>query len=342
MATVIKVTGSKGDATKKVVKVRGMELAVSETGSGEFLGHIGFYSVSKTEIEDSVLGREFQKAFSGTGIKFEDVFFPIARLDVYKNVTKGFEHAESGDDGTRKYRIEPKPAGGKGKASGAKRWLVETHFDLQDSAPVHRNLGYWDFEGGSVAANNTSGEAVFNDMTTKLRQEIDKYEHIYTDKHIRDTIRRIVQMGRAIPLRPSGGVYFFPWVHRSIVESLSNLLDTLKAKYEVGGFGSELYIVPVVKNSHQAAKLEEKFTVYNKEQTEELLADIKDRVEVAKESGKPINTRTWAMIHERVSYLENMKETYHSHLDSEFQGAEFLTEVLKKSLVEMASYVGGA
>jgi len=340
MNKAIEVTGSEDDLSRQTVKVHGEELAVAD--SGEFFGYMGFYSVSKTEVEDTILETEFKKAFFGTGIGFRDVFFPISRVDVYKNVTKSFEHSVSDNNGTRKYKIEPKPAGGKGKASGTKRWLVETYFDTNDSAPTHRNLGYWDMDNGSVLAYNTSGEAAFDEMTSKLKSQIKKYEHIYTDKHIRDSIRRIVRLGQAIPLRPSGGVYFFPWVHRSIVEGLSNLLETISAKYEIGGFGSELYITPVVRNSQQSRKLEEKFNHYNKEKTEELIMEIGQRVKESKESGKPINNRTWAMVRERATHLEEMKETYHNQLDTELQGAELLTDALRQALTDMAGLVGGA
>ena len=321
-----------GDLEQKTVKIDNREIAVDNSGEGKPLGYLFWYSISHEEIKVD----EMRRLCVDNNLSFERFFFEIKRENVYMNVTKTFEDKNVLQSGTFTVLVRTVTPEGK-RASGKKRFVVEEYRANDNSKPKYTVLGYWNFDVENESVESVSyfkdgdpEHTKFQEMTGKLKQDMDYYMDIYTDKHIRDALRRIMKEIKAIPLRPSGGVYFSPWKSHITLESVDELVNSF-------GDSTEIYLVKVVDNEREKDMLFYKFEEYAIAQAEALIEEVKG----ISESGKKVRTSTFKRVVESAQSILETRKEYEEALNTEFSKADFIIEVLERNIQELSAKVGG-
>jgi len=320
------------------------DLIISSNPEDTIIGRIFFWSVSHFEIPENKLKELCNKA----GLKFNDIFYDIDRINVYKNLTNltncpyrnRLEHFERRDDGFYRYFVSVTSPEGK-RRSGTLRWLVEEFKEHAEDKPIFKTLGKWDYNEGEIQSDclykkGTPECNMFGEMTKKLKMLMGKYQHIYIDVHFRVGLRRIIETCNAIPLRSSGGVYYTPEEFRQTVESMGDLMSRVAEFTQTTN--TTLYTIPVVNGSQERDMLYFQFEQHVKAKSEKLLAKVEEKLA----SGNNVRSDFFSNVLAEAKALAKLRDQYRENLMVEFDVADFNIDALEGKLTRLFDFVGGA
>lgn len=322
-------TGNSASLREVEVDLGGKHISV-DSSAKDFLGNVWWYSLSHFEAEREVL----EDLCVRSGLEFQELFFGIVMADVYAKVTKNLANVYQSDDGVIHSLLVRAVDPQSKRNSGKRRWVTHEYKKDVDDEPEYEVLGNWYFDEGKLLVNDMTGNADFKSMTTQLRSDLEHYQNIYTEGHLRDAIRRLFREVEAIPMRSSGGVYFSPIAHQEVLEKFALLFKLLNEEV-IGERSLEMYLLPVVDTDAQRDHLYWKFEEYAVKETDALIEDMKRRLS----DGKPIQQRTWNTLMEKATKLKKLKNSYQENLEIEFETAEFKLEAVESQLKALAGII---
>lgn len=162
-----------------------------------------------------------------------------------------------------------------------------------------------------------------------------RYHHLctyLTGQALRFVVRDYVVDLNAIPVRPSGGVYF---VHKSRQETVDKLVELVS---RMGG-SSRLHTMPLIDTSSQRSMLIDQFEEAMVSEVEKLVEEMSAALEKATTKGQKIKGRTFTAFQNRLAELTSRAAETTEQLDLTQNRSASAFELAITALMGMTGYM---
>jgi len=317
----------------KRAQIKGEDIAAITSENAEYFGRMFWFTIGKCEIPITKMEELYKK------YNLDERYLPPRprEKDVFKIATKLMESEEDIDETTRyEYLVR--------SSSALRKYLVREIHRMEDGKKKgnleYKIVGYWDYddEMGILATLEASElKDIFDEKTKELRDKFNHLMEVYTDKQIRDELRRVIYAMPTISLRQSGGVYFVPENprHISILEGFANILDEINSNYSKTIYTTELVYIPVITTEPNRKMLIKKYEVDAKEKLEKIFKSIKSLID----SDTTISVNTFQQYMNEIRNIRETKQKYEELLKTDMDTVEMQIEILNEHIEKLASKV---
>ncbi len=292
------------------------------------LGHLIWYSVkeSRIKIED------MRKLFAQIGLPADFLPEEPSNINAYKRATTELsEEVEVKIDQNRTavymVRLTAKSIEEIVKSiikevrdAGNKRLSYEeigrVHFDKDTE-----DIRYYDLQPDSQP------------IITQIKQLYETYRTYLTGKQIRAMFHEIIQSMSPTLVRPSGAVYFIPYVHADMVQKMEVLSKEL-ASFGITDFQSAFESIPLIDADKTRALVEVRFEEQNTRDVDKTLVELAKLLQ-----GSDATARTAAQYVEQVKKSKETISKYEGLLNKEMSIARMKVEVLDQQVQKLVDKV---
>ncbi len=292
------------------------------------LGHLIWYSVkeSRIKIED------MRKLFAQIGLPADFLPEEPSNINAYKRATTELSEeievkldlnrtavymvrltAKSNEEIVKSIIKEVRDAGNKRLSYEE---IGRVHFD-KDTEDVR----YYDLQPDSQP------------IITQIKQLYETYRIYLTGKQIRAMFHEIIQSMSPTLVRPSGAVYFIPYVHADMVQKMEVLSKEL-ASFGITDFQSAFESIPLIDADKTRALVELRFEEQNTRDVDKTLVELAKLLQ-----GSDATARTAAQYVEQVKKSKETISKYEGLLNKEMSIARMKVEVLDQQVQKLVDKV---
>lgn len=226
-------------------------LVATENPGDSALGYLVWYSVSEVKITQE----ELQKLALNANLPEKYLPAPIRPVDAYRRATSEVQGVlRSSNEITESLMV---------REVCADKESVVRHIVKETADKQNKTLSYQE-KCGTLVYDRESESLVAGDFTDpdaesaaeRAKALFDIYRRYYTSDHVRRMIKSVLSECQALPLRPSGAVYFIPKKYEQEIQSLGDFVKNLPDE------AVEFHKMPVVDMEEQRQMLEQKLRTY--------------------------------------------------------------------------------
>jgi hypothetical protein len=170
-------------------------------------------------------------------------------------------------------------------------------------------------------------------ITTQIRQLYETYCSYLTGKQIRVMFHEIIKSMSPTLVRPSGAVYFIPYVHAEMVQKMEVLSKELAA-YGITDYESAFESIPLIDADKTRALVEVRFEEQNTRDVDRTLVELSKLLQ-----GTDTTTKTAAKYVEMVQSSKETISRYEGLLNKEMSIARMKVEVLDQQVRRLVEKV---
>ncbi len=170
-------------------------------------------------------------------------------------------------------------------------------------------------------------------IITQIKQLYEAYRTFLTGKQIRAMFHEIIQSMSPTLVRPSGAVYFIPYVHAEMVQKMEVLSKELAA-YGITDYESAFESIPLIDADKTRALVEVRFEEQNTRDVDRTLVELSKLLQ-----GTDTTTKTAAKYVEMVKASKETISRYEGLLNKEMSIARMKVEVLDQQVQKLVDKV---
>jgi hypothetical protein len=170
-------------------------------------------------------------------------------------------------------------------------------------------------------------------IITQIKQMYETYCVYLTGKQIRVMIHEIIKSMSPTLVRPSGAVYFIPYVHAEMVQKMEVLSKELAA-YGITDYESAFESIPLIDADKTRALVEVRFEEQNTRDVDRTLVELSKLLQ-----GTDTTTKTAAKYVEQVRTSKEIITKYEGLLNKEMSIARMKVEVLDQQVQKLVEKV---
>jgi hypothetical protein len=170
-------------------------------------------------------------------------------------------------------------------------------------------------------------------ITTQIKQLYETYCSYLTGKQIRVMFHEIIKSMSPTLVRPSGAVYFIPYVHAEMVQKMEVLSKELTA-YGITDYESAFESIPLIDADKTRALVEIRFEEQNTRDVDRTLVELSKLLQ-----GTDTTTKTAAKYVEMVKASKETISRYEGLLNKEMSIARMKVEVLDQQVQKLVEKV---
>ena len=170
-------------------------------------------------------------------------------------------------------------------------------------------------------------------IITQIKQIYETYCVYLTGKQIRVMIHEIIKSMSPTLVRPSGAVYFIPYVHAEMVQKMEVLSKELAA-YGITDYESAFESIPLIDADKTRALVEVRFEEQNTRDVDRTLVELSKLLQ-----GTDTTTKTAAKYVEQVRTSKEIITKYEGLLNKEMSIARTKVEVLDQQVRKLVEKV---
>jgi hypothetical protein len=295
------------------------------------LGHLIWYSVKESRIRTS----DLRKLFAQVKIPMDFMPEEPSKINAFKRATTELSEETEVDIGDGKHAVymvrlaaktddeivksivkEVRDASKKALTSEDYAEIGRVHFD-KDTEDVR----YYDLQPDSQP------------ITTQIKQLYETYCSYLTGKQIRVMFHEIIKSMSPTLVRPSGAVYFIPYVHAEMVQKMEVLSKELAA-YGITDYESAFESIPLIDADKTRALVEVRFEEQNTRDVDRTLVELSKLLQ-----GTDTTTKTAAKYVEQVRTSKEIITKYEGLLNKEMSIARMKVEVLDQQVQKLVEKV---
>ncbi|CAG1006205.1 hypothetical protein METP3_03789 [Methanosarcinales archaeon] len=295
------------------------------------LGHLIWYSVKESRIRTS----DLRKLFAQVNIPMDFMPEEPSKINAFKRATTELSEETEVDIGEGKHAVymvrlaaktddeivksivkEVRDASKKALTSEDYAEIGRVHFD-KDTEDVR----YYDLQPDSQP------------ITTQIKQLYETYCSYLTGKQIRVMFHEIIKSMSPTLVRPSGAVYFIPYVHAEMVQKMEVLSKELVA-YGITDYESAFESIPLIDADKTRALVEVRFEEQNTRDVDRTLVELSKLLQ-----GTDTTTKTAAKYVEMVKASKETISRYEGLLNKEMSIARMKVEVLDQQVRKLVEKV---
>ena len=295
------------------------------------LGHLIWYSVKESRIRTS----DLRKLFAQVKIPMDFMPEEPSKINAFKRATTELSEETEVDIGEGKHAVymvrlaaktddeivksivkEVRDASKKALTSEDYAEIGRVHFDKDTE-----NVRYYDLQPDSQP------------ITTQIKQLYETYCSYLTGKQIRVMFHEIIKSMSPTLVRPSGAVYFIPYVHAEMVQKMEVLSKELAA-YGITDYESAFESIPLIDADKTRALVEVRFEEQNTRDVDRTLVELSKLLQ-----GTDTTTKTAAKYVEQVRASKEIITKYEGLLNKEMSIARMKVEVLDQQVQKLVEKV---
>ncbi len=292
------------------------------------LGHLIWYSVkeSRIKIED------MRKLFAQIGLPTDFLPEEPSNINAYKRATTELsEEVEVKLDQNRTavYMVR---LTAKSNEEIVKSIIKEVR-DAGDKRLSYEEIGRVHFDKDTEDIRYYDLQPDSQPIITQIKQLYETYRTYLTGKQIRAMFHEIIQSMSPTLVRPSGAVYFIPYVHADIVQKMEVLSKEL-AGFGITDFQSAFESIPLIDADKTRALVELRFEEQNTRDVDKTLVELAMLLQ-----GSDATARTAAQYVEQVKKSKETIAKYEGLLNKEMSIARMKVEVLDQQVQKLVDKV---
>ncbi len=295
------------------------------------LGHLIWYSVKESRIRTS----DLRKLFAQVKIPMDFMPEEPSKINAFKRATTELSEETEVDIGRGKHAVymvrlaaktdeeivksivkEVRDASKKALTSEDYAEIGRVHFDKDTE-----NVRYYDLQPDSQP------------ITAQIKQLYETYCSYLTGKQIRVMFHEIIKSMSPTLVRPSGAVYFIPYVHAEMVQKMEVLSKELAA-YGITDYESAFESIPLIDADKTRALVEVRFEEQNTRDVDRTLVELSKLLQ-----GTDTTTKTAAKYVEQVRTSKEIIAKYEGLLNKEMSIARMKVEVLDQQVRKLVEKV---
>jgi len=295
------------------------------------LGHLIWYSVKESRIRTS----DLRKLFAQVKIPLDFMPEEPSKINAFKRATTELSEETEVDIGDGKHAVymvrlaaktddeivksivkEVRDASKKALTSEDYAEIGRVHFD-KDTEDVR----YYDLQPDSQP------------ITTQIKQLYETYCSYLTGKQIRVMFHEIIKSMSPTLVRPSGAVYFIPYVHAEMVQKMEVLSKELAA-YGITDYESAFESIPLIDADKTRALVEVRFEEQNTRDVDRTLVELAKLLQ-----GTDATVKTAAKYVQQVQASKEIIAKYEGLLNKEMSIARMKVEVLDQQVHKLVEKV---
>jgi len=292
------------------------------------LGHLIWYSVkeSRIKIED------MRRLFAQIGLPADFLPEEPSNINAYKRATTELsEEVEVKLDQNRTavYMVR---LTAKSDEEIVKSIIKEVR-DAGDKRLSYEEIGRVHFDKDTEDVRYYDLQPDSQPIITQIKQLYETYRTYLTGKQIRAMFHEIIQSMSPTLVRPSGAVYFIPYVHADMVQKMEVLSKEL-ANFGITDFQSAFESIPLIDADKTRALVELRFEEQNTRDVDKTLVELAKLLQ-----GSDATVKTAAKYVEQVKMSKETISKYEGLLNKEMSIARMKVEVLDQQVQKLVDKV---
>jgi hypothetical protein len=292
------------------------------------LGHLIWYSVkeSRIKIED------MRKLFAQIGLPNDFLPEEPSNINAYKRATTELsEEIEVKIDQNRTavYMVR---LTAKSDEEIVKSIIKEVR-DAGDKRLSYEEIGRVHFDKDTEDIRYYDLQPDSQPIITQIKQLYETYRTYLTGKQIRAMFHEIIQSMSPTLVRPSGAVYFIPYVHAEMVQKMEVLSKELAA-YGITDYESAFESIPLIDADKTRALVEVRFEEQNTRDVDRTLVELAKLLQ-----GTDATVKTAAKYVQQVQASKEIIAKYEGLLNKEMSIARMKVEVLDQQVQKLVEKV---
>jgi hypothetical protein len=292
------------------------------------LGHLIWYSVkeSRIKIED------MRRLFAQIGLPADFLPEEPSKINAYKRATTELSEeveVKLDENRTAVYMVR---LTAKSDEEIVKSIIKEVR-DASDKRLSYEEIGRVHFDKDTEDIRYYDLQPDSQPIITQIKQLYETYRTYLTGKQIRAMFHEIIQSMSPTLVRPSGAVYFIPYVHADMVQKMEVLSKEL-ASFGITDFQSAFESIPLIDADKTRALVELRFEEQNTRDVDKTLVELSKLLQ-----GTDATARTAAQYVEQVKKSKETIAKYESLLNKEMSIARMKVEVLDQQVKKLVDKV---
>lgn len=292
------------------------------------LGHLIWYSVkeSRIKIED------MRRLFAQIGMPTDFLPEEPSNINAYKRATTELSEeieVKLDQNRTAVYMVR---LTAKSNEEIVKSIIKEVR-DAGDKRLSYEEIGRVHFDKDTEDIRYYDLQPDSQPIITQIKQLYETYRTYLTGKQIRAMFHEIIQSMSPTLVRPSGAVYFIPYVHADMVQKMEVLSKEL-ASFGITDFQSAFESIPLIDADKTRALVELRFEEQNTRDVDKTLMELAKLLQ-----GSDATARTAAQYVEQVKRSKETIAKYEGLLNKEMSIARMKVEVLDQQVHKLVDKV---
>nr|WAI02689.1 MAG: hypothetical protein OI719_00345 [Candidatus Methanoperedens sp.] len=281
------------------------------------LGYLIWYSIKESRMKIT----DLRRIFTQVGISSDFIPEETSKINAFKRATSELSEeieVEIEPGKTAVYMVRTKA---KSDDELVKSVIKEIR-DATNKTLEYKEIGRAHFDKDTEDVRYFDLETDSQPVTTQIKQLYSTYCSNLTGKQIRAVFHEIIQSMSPTLVRPSGAVYFIPYVHADMVQKMEVLSKELGA-FGITDFESAFESIPLIDADKTRALVEVRFEEQNTRDADRTLVELSKMLQ-----GTDATPKTAAKYVEQVKAAKENIARYEGLLNKEMSVARMKVEVL--------------
>jgi hypothetical protein len=292
------------------------------------LGYLIWYSIKESRIKIEDMRNLFAQ------IKIPTDFLPEepSRINAFKRATTELSEEVEVDLGQGMTAVYMIRLTAKSDDEIVKSLIKEVR-DASNKKLSYEEIGKVHFDKDTEDVRYYDLKPDSQPIITQIKQIYETYCIYLTGKQIRVMIHEIIKSMSPTLVRPSGAVYFIPYVHAEMVQKMEVLSKELSA-YGITDYESDFESIPLIDANKTRALVEVRFEEQNTRDVDRTLVELSKLLQ-----GTDTTTKTAAKYVEQVRASKEIITKYEGLLNKEMSIARMKVEVLDQQVQKLVEKV---
>jgi hypothetical protein len=292
------------------------------------LGYLIWYSVKESRIKIEDMRNLFAQ------IKIPTDFLPEepSRINAFKRATTELSEEVEVDLGQGMTAVYMIRLTAKSDDEIVKSLIKEVR-DASNKKLSYEEIGRVHFDKDTEDVRYFDLKPDSQPIIIQIKQIYETYCVYLTGKQIRVMIHEIIKSMSPTLVRPSGAVYFIPYVHAEMVQKMEVLSKELAA-YGITDYESAFESIPLIDADKTRALVEVRFEEQNTRDVDRTLVELSKLLQ-----GTDTTTKTAAKYVEQVRTSKEIITKYEGLLNKEMSIARMKVEVLDQQVQKLVEKV---
>ncbi len=292
------------------------------------LGHLIWYSVKESRIKTE----DMRQLFAQIGLPADFLPEEPSNINAYKRATTELSEeveVQLDQNRTAVYMVR---LTAKSDEEIVKSIIKEVR-DAGDKRLSYEEIGRVHFDKDTEEVRYYDLQPDSQPIITQIKHLYETYRTYLTGKQIRAMFHEIIQSMSPTLVRPSGAVYFIPYVHADMVQKMEVLSKEL-ASFGITDFQSAFESIPLIDADKTRALVELRFEEQNTRDVDKTLVELAKLLQ-----GTDATARTAAQYVEQVKRSKETIAKYEGLLNKEMSIARMKVEVLDQQVQKLVDKV---
>jgi len=299
--------------------------AVAGTNNEDVIGRLLWYTITS---EISITLDDLTRAFDAAGVDHRYLPRAISPRDAFRRATKAAEVNRAKLAPGKYLNILVREVKQTGKA--IVRQMVREVVDSENVRLEYTPIANLKLDGDVYGKDMLESFTYPEEDVAMLRVEnaYNLCQERYSDRHVREMIANIMRGMNPVNMRPSGGVYFVPEMHKDTMRAMGDMLGYISDK-------NKFFAMEVINRPEHKAEVAECFEEQTIKDCERLISDMAELLK----SDRKVTQKAAVGYMEEIKRLKENADKYEETLQFEILKCRSSMEIAGEQAFKLLEHV---